>query len=70
MEIGFPENATYDASLGRLRKALKPHIADLQIRKRPAGVLISGAPEKVTLAMLILPSDYAVRKVSGPESSR
>jgi hypothetical protein len=68
IDVSFPESAAYRISLGQLRKALKAHIAHLHIRKRAGGVLITGAPEKVTAAILILPPDYTVINVTDPEN--
>lgn len=56
MEIAFPGDKSYGQCLGRLRKALKPHIPDLHVRRRRTGALISGSPEKVSVIPLILPA--------------
>ena len=60
MEIAFPGDKLYGRSLGRLRKAIKPHIPNLHVWRRRTGALISGAPEKLSLVPLILPSDYRI----------
>jgi hypothetical protein len=62
--IEFPDNEAYRTCLGRLRKALKPYIRDLHVRRRSKGVLVSGSPDKIAAALLILPSGYSPRELS------
>jgi hypothetical protein len=60
MEIEFPGDEPYGRCLGRLRKAVKPYVPNLHVRRRRTGALISGSPEKVSVVPLILPSGYRI----------
>jgi hypothetical protein len=60
LEIRFPEGASYGTRLGQLRKALKPYLRDLEIRKRCNGVVIGGHLEKAASVPLILPERFDV----------
>jgi hypothetical protein len=60
MKIGFPGDEPYGKCLGRLRKAIKPHIPNLHVRRRRTGALISGFPENVSSVPLILPNNYKI----------
>ena len=61
--VEFPVTDTYAKNLGHLRKILKPHIRDLDIRRRPTGVLLRGSPGKLASALLIMPTGYSVRDI-------
>src|SRR6185312_5285361 len=61
--IGFPRDVRYSVALVHLRKALKPHICDLRIRKRSTGVTVSGPRAAVTLALLLVPEGFAILEV-------
>lgn len=62
--IMFPAGAPYGQALGSLRKALKPYLRDLPVRKRAAGAVITGPSGKVASALLILPDGFVISAVS------
>jgi hypothetical protein len=62
MEVKFPDSKHYASSLGELRSTLKPHIPNLEIRKRRTGVSISGPLEKLAAVALILPAGFEIEK--------
>jgi len=58
--ITFPTDASYNDSLGKLRKRLKGPFPGIQVHKRAAGALVIGGPEWIAAVPLILPSGFCL----------
>ena len=57
IHVRFPDGARYGDSLGALRR-LKAYLPGLEVRKRPAGAVLSGPP--AASVWLVLPDGFSI----------